>query len=171
VPAVGAPPTRIGVNASTQAYESRLVEGAQAARHGDPHLPTSHVAIVDARLAASLLSGRKRIESRFARQQRLPYGRVSPGDRIYFKVAGGEVIGHARALRVRHFDNLTPHAIHALRARYDDAIRAPSAYWHARRKCRYAVLIWLTAFNARSCRLAVRRQYGGGWLVLEPGSR
>jgi len=129
-------------------------------------MPAIHVAIIDARMAASLLDGRKRVESRFARQRRLPYGRVCPGDRIHFKVSGARIIGHARAIRVREFDDLSPAAMESLRWRYNRAILAPPAYWRARRRCRYGVLIWLGAFIRRASRVAIPRQYGNGWVLL-----
>jgi ASC-1-like (ASCH) protein len=117
-------------------------------------------------MATGLLSGRKRVESRFARRRRLPYGRVSPGDEVYFKVSGGYIIGRSRVARVRQFDALTPRAIDTLRRRYNQAIKAPDAYWDARRDCRYGVLIWLRGFSRRVRRIPVPRQYGSGWVVL-----
>jgi ASC-1-like (ASCH) protein len=128
----------------------------------------THVAIVDARIARSLVDGRKRVESRFARHRRAPYGRVVPGDSIYFKVAGGEVIGRAPVKRVREFNQLTPKALTALRRRYNDGILAPATYWDARRQCRYGVLIWLGRFVRRTVQIALPRQYGTGWVIL-PG--
>jgi hypothetical protein len=129
-------------------------------------VPTVHAAIVDSRLAGSLLDGRKRLESRFARHRRLPYGRVSAGDEIYFKLTGGGVIGRCSALRVRQFDNLTPAAIDAIRQRYNQAILAPAAYWHTRRHCRFGVLIWLGPLMRQPPRYRIPRQYGTGWVLL-----
>ena len=125
-----------------------------------------HVAIVEPGFAQGLLSGRKRIESRFARRRRLPYGRVFRGDQIYFKVSGDGIIGRSRVARVEQFEDLTPAAMSSLRRRYNTDILAPTAYWHARRHCRYGVLIWLERFAAHQLNLPVPRQYGGGWLLL-----
>jgi hypothetical protein len=108
-----------------------------------------HAAIVDARVAGGLLDGRKRLESRFARQRRLPYGRISVGDEIYFKVSGSVVIGHSAVLGIREFENLTPATITAIRRRYNHVILAPSAYWRARRNSRFGVLIWLGPSSGR----------------------
>lgn len=133
-------------------------------------MPAVHVAIVDGEMARGLLEGGKRIESRFARQRRLPFGRVHPGDRIYFKVAGGDIIGRADARQVVLFDQLTPAAISSLRCRYNHAIRASAAYWHTRRHCRYGVLIWLRRFTRGAWPLAIPRQYGSSWLLLWDGA-
>lgn len=125
-----------------------------------------HVAIVDSHAAGVLLDGRKRVESRFARQRRLPFGRISAGDEVWFKQSGGSVIGRTRVLRVREFSNLTAAAIAAIRRSYNHIIRAPSAYWRARQDCRFGVLIWLGPFVRRETRRRIPRQYGAGWVLL-----
>ncbi len=134
-------------------------------------MSAAHVAIIDGRLAAGLLTGHKRVESRFARRRRPPYGRVFPEDEIHFKVSGCDIIGHAPVTRVRQFDKLTPTLIESLRRRYNRLILAPPAYWRARRQCRYGVLIWLGRFRGRAIRLAVPRQYGNAWMVLSEPPR
>jgi hypothetical protein len=131
-------------------------------------VPRIHAAIIDARLASGLLDGRKRVETRFARQRRLPYGRISVGDEIYFKISGQDIIGHAPAIRVQHFDDLTPAAIDALREKYNHAILAPRHYWRARRDCRFGVLIWLGPVRRWAGRARIPRQYGAGWVLLSP---
>ncbi len=131
-------------------------------------MPRIHAAIIDARLARGLLDGRKRVETRFTRQRRLPYGRISVGDEIYFKISGQDIIGHASAIRVQHFDDLTPAAIAALRQKYNHAILAPYDYWRARRDCRFGVLIWLGPVDHWACRPRIPRQYGAGWVLLSP---
>lgn len=134
-------------------------------------MPALHLAIVDAHAGRELLRGRKRVESRFARRRRLPYGRLARGDRVLFKIAGGHIIGQARVACLRQLDDLTPDAVDALRRFYNDEIRAPDAYWRARLGCRYGVLIWLAGFTPRAPRLAVPRQYGGGWVLLSRTAR
>lgn len=130
-----------------------------------------HVAIIDAQAAANVLSGRKQVESRFTHRRRLPYGMVTEGDRIYFKVSGGTIIGHSYAARVSCFSDLTPTAIQNLRRRYNRAVLASPGYWRARRRCRYGVLIWLTRFIRRAAVLPVPRQYGNAWVVLSKPTR
>ena len=125
-----------------------------------------HVAIVDRLTAEKLLAGPKRVESRFGKRRCYPHGRVSRGDKIYFKVSGSAIIGHGRVTRVQEFHDLTPTAIDALRKRYNHAVLAPPAYWQARRLCRFGVLIWLTRFTPQSPAIPVPRQYGAGWVVL-----
>ena len=129
-------------------------------------MPRVHAAIIDTRLTSGLLEGRKRVETRFGRHRRPPFGRVSRGDEIYFKASGGPIIGRAYVLRIQQYDDLTRGAIRAIRRKHGHLILATSDYWRARRDCRFGVLIWLGAFSPRGCPQEIPRQYGAGWVVL-----
>lgn len=129
-------------------------------------MPAHHLAILRRDLAGALLSGRKRIETRFYRHRRLPLGRIHAGDIVHFKVSGGEVVGSARVAFVREFMSLTPTRVDRLRRLFQDQVCAPARYWAARRRCRYGVLIGIGPVGAPALRFPVPRQYGGGWVVL-----
>jgi hypothetical protein len=131
-------------------------------------VPRVHAAIIDARLASGLRDGRKRLETRFGHQRRLPYGRISVGDQVYFKISGSDIIGHSTVNRVLQFDNLNPRTIDALQREYNYAILAPAEYWREHRNCRFGVLIWLGRFSSRGRPPSVPRQYGAGWVLLAP---
>jgi ASC-1-like (ASCH) protein len=103
-----------------------------------------HVAIVDPRCARDILAGVKTIESRLSLQRRAPFGRVAPGDVIYFKRRSGRFAASARVRRVASFEALTPARVDRLRERFDARVRGGRAYWAAKRASRYATLIWLT---------------------------
>lgn len=130
-----------------------------------------HVAIIDSYSAATLIEGRKRVESRFMRHRRIPYGYIKVGDMVYFKLTGAFIIGHCRVARVQEFCDLTPRAMEALRVQFNWAIQGPPTYWNARRCCRYGVLIWLRRFVPKPAALQIPRQYGNGWLVLDKARR
>lgn len=132
-------------------------------------MPTEHIAIINRASAAALLSGRKRIESRFSRTRRAPLGRVRVGDRIHFKLSGGPVIGEARVQRVREFHDLDAPRMRWLQRRYNADVRAPASYWRARRSSRFAVLIWLSGLTRGGAGATAPRQYGTAWIVLGPG--
>jgi hypothetical protein len=129
-------------------------------------LAGEHVAIVSRWAAGALLTGNKRIETRFSRRKRPPFGRVRPGDTVHFKRCGGELLGSAQVSFIKELTGLTPAGINRLRRRYAAQVAAPATYWKARRKCRFVVLIWVGALRSPPRRLRVPRQYGGGWLVL-----
>lgn len=125
-----------------------------------------HLAIVSSWAASALVRGTKQIETRFCRQKRVPYGHISPGDRVHFKLCGGKVVGSAQVSAIEELAELTPARVDDLRRTYAAGVRAPAAYWSARRRCRYAVLIWLGPLAPAPRGLVVPRQYGGGWVVL-----
>lgn len=126
----------------------------------------NHVAIIDSQTADELLAHRKRIETRFYRSKRAPWDRVQRGDRVHFKVAGGDVVGAWRVTRVRQIEELRPQGMRRLRHAYADAVRAPGGYWAARRSARYGILIWIQPVATRKPVPQPDRQFGNGWVIL-----
>jgi len=129
-----------------------------------------HVAIVASEAAKGLLSGAKRVETRFLHDRRTPYNRVVPGEVIHFKLSSGVIIGSSLVVRVVQFADLTPARVDRLRRRFNHIVCASGAYWQARRRCRYCVFIWLGGLAPPPRRLSVPRQYGTGWLTIQRGS-
>lgn len=127
--------------------------------------PRAHVAIVQRSVVRPLLEGSKRIESRFSQSRRPPFGCVSPGDVVHFKLSGGGLIGTASVTHVREFACLQPTLVWRLWQRYRGAIQAPASYWRRRLACRYGLLIWITPLGPPP-RVSVPRQFGSGWVVL-----
>ena len=103
-----------------------------------------HAAIVLPAYIEHMLAGRKTVEARLASSRRVPFGRVSEGDAIYFR-ATGSVAFTARAVvvRVAMFEDLTPRLVSALRREHNQAIVGSPAFWLAKRHARFATLIWL----------------------------
>jgi hypothetical protein len=125
-----------------------------------------HVAIVSPQAARELLSGRKRLETRFLRHWRPPLGVIRAGDIIHFKLSGGDFIGTTTATAVYQLLNLTPTTLQQLRKKLDRFIRAPGSYWRSRRSCRYGCLIWIGPLAATPTTLSIPRQYGNAWITL-----
>jgi hypothetical protein len=128
--------------------------------------PRQHVAIVAPWAASALLDGRKRVETRFSRSRRAPFGRVRRGDTVYFKLSGGPMLGGAQVFAVKEFAEMNAAKLAALRRQHAADAHAPAAYWALRRRCRYAVIITLGPLRPAPRDLAIPRQYGGGWVVL-----
>lgn len=59
-------------------------------------------------LVEKVSSGQKTVESRWCKTKRAPWGKIKPGDTIYFKDSGGPVALKVRAAKVLQFDNLNP---------------------------------------------------------------
>ncbi len=64
-----------------------------------------HLAIFKGDGAEKILSGEKKIESRFASRRIPPFGAISAGDLVYIKPSGGDIIGQFRVKRVIFLDN------------------------------------------------------------------
>jgi hypothetical protein len=130
----------------------------------------SHIAIIGELAAQELLGGRKRVESRLSRTCRAPFRAVQAGDLVYFKQSGGGVIGQAHVASVRHWTDMKPVDVLHLAQRFNPQVRAPRSYWMARRRCRFATLIWLRGFRAQTAPFDLPRQYGNAWIVLARGA-
>jgi hypothetical protein len=128
------------------------------------------VAIVARRYERPLRAGVKSIEARLSRQRRCPFGRIGAGDRVFFKLSGGEIIGVCRVRAVRLFSDLTPGDVAALRARYGASICAPNSYWEHRAGCRFATLVHIGPLRRARHAPTLPRQFGNAWVPLaRPG--
>ncbi len=65
-----------------------------------------HVAILYKRYIDLILAGRKTVESRLTKGLIEPYGRIEPGDRIWFKVTSGPFMATAIADAVAFHEGL-----------------------------------------------------------------
>jgi hypothetical protein len=65
-----------------------------------------------------ILSGEKTIESRWYRKRITPWNKIFPGDTVYFKNSGEPVVARATVAKVKQFENLTPHRVESILARY-----------------------------------------------------
>jgi len=127
----------------------------------------THVAIVRPELVPALLHGEKRIETRFYRSRRSPYGQIAVGDIVHFKRTGGGLFGSTQVTSAKEVGNLTTREFDQLQQRYARRVRASAAYWRQKRRSRYGVLIGLGALVQPPANLAVPRQFGTAWLVLD----
>jgi hypothetical protein len=127
----------------------------------------SHVAIVVAPYDRLILEGRKTIECRLTQNAGPPFGRITPGDRIYFKRSGGPFFAAAVADRVWMTDSLTPRAVDELRKRFDGEIHGAPEYWRSRRGTRYGTLIWLREVRPCGFRPKYKPQNMRAWYVID----
>jgi ASC-1-like (ASCH) protein len=71
-------------------------------------------------LTEKILSGRKKIESRWYSVKYKPWDRIKSGDKIYFKDSGEPVRLVAEAEKVMQFSDLTPKKVKDILNRYGD---------------------------------------------------
>ena len=108
-----------------------------------------HVAIMKKSwgLTEKILSGEKKIESRWYLSKRVPWDRAKTGEIIYFKDSGKPVRIKAEIDRVMQFSDLTPKKVKEILSRYgkDDGFRAgkiPEFFRRFKNK-KYCMLIFL----------------------------
>ena len=79
-----------------------------------------HLAIlrVSSRLLEKILSGQKKIESRWYCSRIAPWDRIKKGDIVYFKYSGKAVTAKATVKKVLQFSDLTPLKVNYLWQRY-----------------------------------------------------
>ena len=108
-----------------------------------------HLAIMKKswKLTEKILSGRKKIESRWYLSKKAPWGKIKPGEKIYFKDSGEPVSLVAEVDHVIEYEQLTPEKVKSILEHYgeDDGIekqRIPYFFELFQHK-RYCILIFL----------------------------
>jgi ASC-1-like (ASCH) protein len=134
-----------------------------------------HVAIMKESwgMADKILSGRKRIESRWYMSRSAPWDDVKSGDAIYFKDAGGPVRIRAEVEKVLQFSDLTPRKVKTLLKEYSSLNGIEdcdaSKFFHILRKKKYCILIFLK--GAKEIRPFEVRKIGFGsmsaWMTVK----
>ena len=108
-----------------------------------------HVAIMKKSwgLTQKILSGEKKIESRWYTSRVAPWDRIKPGDMVYFKDSGELVSLKAQVHNVLQFSDLTPQKVQEILHKYgkDDGIKNEdiAKYFDLFQHKRYCVLIFL----------------------------
>ncbi len=108
-----------------------------------------HVAIMKKswNLLPKLVSGEKKIESRWYSTRHLPWGRIKNGDRVFFKNSGEPVMVEATVEKVLEFKNLNQNKVKLLLSDYgkDDGIEQidVATYFELFKDKKYCVLIFV----------------------------
>lgn len=106
-----------------------------------------HVAIMSKRfgdLIAKILSGEKKIESRWSINKIAPWNKVHAGDTVYFKNSGELVTAMASVTKVLQFENLNPDKVREILTKW------PLVDYGWAKNKKYCSLIWLK--NSRRVR-------------------
>jgi ASC-1-like (ASCH) protein len=82
-----------------------------------------HVAIMRKSwgLTEKILSGEKKIESRWYKTKRTPWGKIGKGDAVYFKNSGEPARIKAEISKVLQIENLMPKKVKAILLKYGQA--------------------------------------------------
>jgi ASC-1-like (ASCH) protein len=106
-------------------------------------MANSHLVILKKPYLQAILTGRKKIESRFTKTKRLGFGKVSVGDKLFLKESSGLVCATVIVEKVEKFEFLTPEKILELKRRYNYSICGSDKYWQSKLDCRFGFLVWL----------------------------
>lgn len=106
-------------------------------------MANNHLVILKRPYLDAILSGRKRIESRFTKTRRPAFGRVFAGDKLFLKVSSGPVCATAVADKVKNYENLTPEKILEIKQQYNSDIGGADEHWQSKMDSRFGFLVWL----------------------------
>jgi len=102
-----------------------------------------HLAIFNEPFLSLVLSGEKKIESRFSVNRISPFEKVTKGDIIILKGSGKPITGVCLAGDIKYFDNLDKGKLKDLESNYGLQICSSrdQDFWNSRQKTNYATLI------------------------------
>ena len=125
----------------------------------------NHLVILKKPYLDAILAGRKRIESRFSRTKRSPFGQVDVGDKLFLKVSSGPICATATVAAVRNFESLTPEQITKLKEQYNHYIRGSDEYWRSKADCKFGFVLWLKDVRAIEP-VRIGKKDWRAWVVL-----
>lgn len=98
-------------------------------------------------LTQKILSGQKKIESRWYKSKHSPWGKIEKGDVVYFKDSGGPVSTKAEVEKVISFSDLTSEKVKRILDEYgnDDGIEENKTqeFFELFKDKKYCLLIFL----------------------------
>lgn len=99
------------------------------------------------KLTDKILSGKKKIESRWYKSKHQPWDRIQTGDVVYFKDSGEPVAIKSEVIKVIQFSNLTPQKVKEILEKYgeDDGIEKSEIpkFFEMFKSKKYGILIFL----------------------------
>ncbi len=125
-----------------------------------------HVAILQTPYLDAILEGRKTIEMRLTRTNRVPFEAVEVGERVYFKQSGGPFRATAVVEHAMFRGDLKPADLARVRRDYNEWIGADAAFWNSRRDCRFCTLLWLRDIERVRFGPRMRPHHGVAWQCL-----
>lgn len=124
-------------------------------------------------LTQKILTGKKKIESRWYNTKYPPFGRIKEGDIVYFKDSGEPVTIRAEVSDVKQFSDLTSGKVKAILDRYAelDGIEKQEIgkYFDLFRNKKYCILIFLKNPAAVKPFKISKKGHGtmSSWICLE----
>ena len=124
-----------------------------------------HLVVLKKPYLDAILEGRKKIESRFTRTKSHGFGKVFPGDKLFFKLSSGPVCATATVAEVKNLENLTAEQILKLKQLYSQHIGGDEKYWQSKMDCKFGFLVWLKSVD-RIEPVRINKKDWRAWVVL-----
>jgi hypothetical protein len=119
---------------------------------------------------AYVLDGSKTVESRFSVNRCAPFGKVSQGDVILLKRAGGPIVGIARVRTVWSYE-LDDSSWAMIQERFAKALRAQDPeFWERKRRASYATLMLIDQVLELEP-VDWEKRDRRGWVVVQSGGQ
>lgn len=132
-----------------------------------------HLAIFDKKTLEALLSGQKKIETRFSKQKIAPYQQISAGDLVYVKAPGDDISGQFRVKKVIFFDNLEQDDLDLIFKTWGDLISlndllTDKKYQSEKQGSRFGTLIFVgDSERFITSPIKIKKKDKRGWMVIE----
>ena len=128
-------------------------------------MPNTHLVILKKQYLDAIIDGRKTVESRLLKRNSPPFGRVGPGDKLFFKQSSGPVRATATAAAVKSFENLTPAKIAEIKSKYNKYILGNDEYWAGKADSAYCILIRIESVE-QIAPVWIEKKDWRAWVVL-----
>ena len=127
----------------------------------------THLAICTEPFLSLMVSGEKKVESRFSRNKIAPYEKVAKGDLVILKKSGGEVVGSCVVQKAIFVEIKNKKIFADLKKQYSHVIcaNADPHFWSQRMSARYASFIWLGKVTQK--KITVHSSGRSGWRILK----
>lgn len=95
------------------------------------------------KMIPKILSGEKTIESRWYKTRRVPWGKIRPGDTVYFKNSGEPVTAKAKIVKVLQFSDLAIKKTREILGKYGTEIGVDDSFFEIVKDKKYCLLLFL----------------------------
>ena len=106
-----------------------------------------HFAFFSKGIIQQILNGEKTIESRFSKNQIVPYQRINTDDIVFMRETGASknkppICAFGIVQEVKFFEFGKGVSVNDVKFVYGDKIKAPKEFWKAKQTANYATLIY-----------------------------
>jgi len=124
-----------------------------------------HLVILKKPYLDAILSGKKKVESRFSKSRRNFLNSIKAGDLLFLKQSSGPVCATARIEKAKLFENLTAKKILEIKQQFNGLICGDEDFWQSALDCRFATLVKLTDVK-RIEPVRINKKDWRAWVVL-----